>query len=227
MDSATGDNISISKCVACNKVSDSLKKCGGCNQVKYCNRNCQRSHWSKHKKECKQLAASSGNDSDSISAEDNSSIKLSDNELMTLCSIIEQLVVLYENENEKLSSISDEFRDPPPKEDCPICMLPMPHSSGLCGVAKTYQICCGKVLCEGCVVTEVLEMMKGNTHMKDCCAFCRAPTLDVNVVDCQWLRQRTKQYKKRMDLNDAGAFCDLAMMYLKGDRGFSQDLNKG
>ena len=222
MSSTIGDNNnSISQCAACNKVSDKLKKCGGCNQVKYCSSICQRSHWPKHKMECKLHAASSGIGSDS-------SMKLSGGETMALCSVIEQMVLQYENEKLSSSITDDElFRDPPPKEDCPICMLPMPHSSGLCGVAKTYQICCGKVLCEACVVTEVLEMMKGNTHMKDCCAFCRAPLgVDVEYGKCQWLRQTMNQYQKRMDLNDAGAFCDLAMMYLKGDRGFSQDLNE-
>ena len=56
-------------------------------------------------------------------------------------------------------AISDEklFADSPPKEDCPICMLPMPHASGICGVGKTYMPCCGKMLCEGCVMESMIE----------------------------------------------------------------------
>ena len=210
MDSATGDNISVSKCAECNKVSDSLKKCGGCNQVKYCNSICQRSHWSKHKKECRQLAVSSGNDSDNTSAENIGSMKLSDNELMTLCSIIEQMVIIYENENEKLSSISDDelFRDPPPREDCPICMLPMPHCSGACcGVRMTYQSCCGKLICEGCVMATVKEMIKGN--LNDLCAFCRIPHYDSD-------KEALERYEKRMDMGDAAAFYQLGELYNKG-----------
>ena len=65
------------------------------------------------------------------------------------------------------------FRDPPPKEDCPICMLPMPYNSGACGVRTTYMPCCGKVLCDGCVVAASEEMKKGNT--KKWCPFCRVP----------------------------------------------------
>jgi hypothetical protein len=59
----------------------SLKTCKQCKLVKYCNAECQRNHWQKHKKECKRRAA----------------------------------------------EIYDEalFKDPPSKEECPICFLPM------------------------------------------------------------------------------------------------------
>jgi len=71
--------------------------------------------------------------------------------------------------------ISDEelFANPPPKEDCPICMLPIPCASGLCGVRKVYMSCCGKMLCLGCMLVADGEMRKGN--MKDLCPFCRVP----------------------------------------------------
>ena len=44
--------------------------------------------------------------------------------------------------------ISDDklFADPPPNEDCPICMLPI----AACGVTTSYQSCCSKILCGGC-----------------------------------------------------------------------------
>lgn len=53
------------------------------------------------------------------------------------------------------------FRDPPPKEDCSICMLPMPFANGLCGVHTIYMPCCGKTLCKGCVTASIDEIKKG------------------------------------------------------------------
>ena len=35
----------------------SLKACKSCMLIRYCNADCQKSHWPKHKKECKQRAA--------------------------------------------------------------------------------------------------------------------------------------------------------------------------
>ena len=110
----------------------SLKACKSCMLVKYCNPTCQRNHWPKHKKPCKQRAA--------------------------------------ELRDEALS------KDPPPKEDCPICFLPMPGKLINCvslppatlsfvpiyvfavaneGFAQMeteeYFTCCGKCICKGCV----------------------------------------------------------------------------
>ena len=35
--------------------------------------------------------------------------------------------------------------EPPPKEECPICMQPMPYyNSAECGIGNTYMPCCGK-----------------------------------------------------------------------------------
>ena len=47
-----------------------------------------------------------------------------------------------------INDISDDelFKQPPPKEDCPICLLSLPTlASGL-----TYYACCGKMICCGC-----------------------------------------------------------------------------
>jgi hypothetical protein len=66
----------------------SLKTCKSCMHVKYCNAECQKKHWPKHKQDCKIRAA-----------------ELRDEAL---------------------------FSDPPPKEDCPICFLPMPSKIIYC-----------------------------------------------------------------------------------------------
>ena len=74
--------------------------------------------------------------------------------------------------SEKLGSIviSDDelFADPPPKEDCEICFLPMPcGGTKACGVSTVYQVCCGKTLCHGCMRAADVEMKKGT--MKPYC----------------------------------------------------------
>ena len=109
------------------------------------------------------------------------------------------------------------FQDPPPKEDCPICMLPMPYSSGLCGVYTTYLPCCGKLLCTGCSNAEDEEMIKGN--IKPWCSLCRVP-LPTSA------KERHQRYEKQMKLNDAEAFSNLGSSYKDGAFGLPQDFNK-
>ena len=104
MNNNTSSSSIPSKCAACGKGGDNLKVCTSCEQVSYCNAKCRKAHRSKHKKECKQYAAEKRNKNAALRAEvDAISEKL--------CSIV----------------VSDEelFKDPPPKEDCDICMLPI------------------------------------------------------------------------------------------------------
>ena len=100
-----------------------------------------------------------------------------------------------------VSMFDDElFQDPPPKEECPICMLPMPYSFHLSsskGSYGSYQPCCGKMICSGCMIASIVEIKKGN--MKDGCAFCRSP-----------IRRTSEEFmykcEERMESNDAEAF---------------------
>ena len=92
------------------------------------------------------------------------------------------------------------FQDPPPKKDCPICMLPIPYASEVCEVGTAYMPCCGKILCCGCMHAAQGEMKKGN--MKQCCAFCRVP-------HPRSAGEAIKRLKKRMKLGDPEAFYTL------------------
>ena len=109
------------------------------------------------------------------------------------------------------------FLDPPQKEDCPICMLPMPHASGACGVGKVYMACCGTMICSGCSKAEDGEVEKGN--IKAWCAFCRVP---IPTTD----EENIKRVKIRCEQNDANAFYKLGLLYYKGSMGLPQDTNK-
>ena len=114
--------------------------------------------------------------------------------------------------------ISDEelFADPPPKEECPLCMLPMPHANGVCGIIKAYMPCCGKMMCEGCAIMEDHEVEKGN--LKDLCSFCRVPSPYTN-------EEFVKRLMKRAKANDHNAFYALGGIYRRGGE-LSQDMTK-
>ena len=102
-------------------------------------------------------------------------------------------------------------KDPPPKEECPICFLPMPFAPRACGVQKTYQACCGKMVCSGCMDVAQEEMNKGT--IKRCCPFCRKPLADSE-------EEYVERCKKRMQANDAYAFNMLGQKYGSGFRGY-------
>jgi len=117
-----------------------------------------------------------------------------------------------DNDDDKL------FQDPPPpKEDCQICLLPIPYTNGLCGVKTTYMPCCGKTLCYGCVLAAQDEIKKGN--IKEWCPFCRVPIPSSN-------EEFVDRTKKRMKLNDAEAFYTLGIAYYNENWGLPQDMNK-
>jgi TPR repeat protein len=163
-------------------------------QAKYCNAKCQKNHWPKHKKECKQRAA----------------------------------------------ELRDEapFKDPPAKEDCPICFLPMPvkliccaslppatlRSVPICDFAKAnkglaamdtevYYPCCGKSICKGCVHS---FHVSGNRK----CPFCNADR--GGKTD----EEDVEELMKRVEANDPASICMLASCYYHGRDGFQEDHTK-
>lgn len=188
---------------------------------KYCNRNCQISHRPKHKKECRKRAAE-------LAGDDNASADSNINEIVEGISgvsvsggVSASTIATDKKTNTSCEhvSISDEelFRDPPKREECQICYLPMPFSNDVCGVKRIYMTCCGKVFCSGCVLAESEEMNKGN--IKRLCSFCREPIRVSNKIHID----RTK---KRMEVKDALAFDRLGQAYLNGELGLRKDPKK-
>jgi len=119
----------------------------------------------------------------------------------------------------KMKPVSDEilFQNPPPKEDCQICFLPMPHCASLWDVEKMYKPCCGKMLCTGCFAASWDEMCQGN--MKRCCPFCMVPMHNSP-------EEQVDRYKKRMELGDSYAIFMLGDMHRQGVSGLPKDMNK-
>jgi len=118
------------------------------------------------------------------------------------------LVVCFAIRYHIKKNVSDDdplFQDSPPKIDCPICFLPMPYNSGACGVHTSYQSCCGKIICCGCVQASRDEIKRRNKErskkkkMEDLCPFCRTPPSNSD-------KEEVKRIEKRIKLNDAEAF---------------------
>ena len=179
MSAAVENNDIMPKCAACGKGDDVLKACTACKMIKYCNATCQREHWLKHKKECKNWAA-----------------ELHDEAL---------------------------FKKPPPNDECPICMLPLPLENG----EQQYKSCCGKMICDGCVygvmtTSEPGDLLRIMTQLAterhhDCfnCPFCRTPQPNTD-------REIIIRLEKRVEVNDPEAIFELGGHCNFGSRGLPQ-----
>ena len=124
--------------------------------------------------------------------------------------------------NLDISNIDDDdklFADPPPKEDCEICMLPLPFSNdgAVRGLGTTYQPCCGKTLCCGCMFAANKEMNEGN--IKRLCPFCGIPL-------SRTAKEDVKRTKKRIKLNDHEALRILGCSYRSGQLGLEKNWTK-
>ena len=132
------------------------------------------------------------------------------------------------------------FRDPPPKEDCPICFLPIPghlFSSASLPPAtissvpiydfanehvefagrrpEEYYACCGKNICMGCIHS---FCKSGNIRK---CPFCNSER-NRNAPFEEYI----EQVRKRVEANDPGAICMLAECYQFGRPGIARDEEK-
>ena len=102
------------------------------------------------------------------------------------------------------------FKQPPPREDCPICFLPLPAEEGI-----TFESCCGKSICNGCIVAMMLAESEG----VDLCAFCRTPS-------AKSLEEEVERLKKLMERGNPSAYNNLAGYYAEGTMGLPQDWAK-
>ena len=81
--------------------------------------------------------------------------------------------------------------------DCPICFLPLPIND----VSKsTLKDCCGKIICNGCVLGIFMREKEGNLTLP--CPFCREPS---NVTG----EESRKRLMKRIEANDPIIWCQV------------------
>ena len=100
------------------------------------------------------------------------------------------------------------FKQPPPNEDCPICMLPLPSLDS----GYKYRVCCGKIICSGCI--HAVEERDGGVGL---CPFCRTPSPTAE-------EEMMEQMKKRAaEIDDAVAMSNLGCFYHDGMYGLPQD----
>ena len=114
------------------------------------------------------------------------------------------------------SSISDDelFKQPPPKEDCPICLLRLPSLT----LGSVYMACCGKIICRGCGFAPVYDNL-GNEIIEEKCPFCRTQVPDSDEED-------NERLQKRVELDDAEAILNLGCSYRDGEDGLPHDYDK-
>ena len=112
----------------------------------------------------------------------------------------------------RAAEIHDEklFKVPPPREECPICILPLPLEEN---ETTVFHSCCGKDVCDGCIYAI------SETGAKDLCPFCRMPYAKLD-------EEEIKRLKKLMEKDNADAFNQLAGYYAKGILGMPQDWAK-
>ena len=105
------------------------------------------------------------------------------------------------------------FKEPPPREECPICMLPPPLYDNHTGM--TFYSCCGKDICNGCIY---VMRETGSKNMK-LCPFCKAPPSESN-------EEEVERVNLLMEKGYANAFCQLGGYYRNGTMGLPQDRAK-
>jgi len=98
------------------------------------------------------------------------------------------------------------FKQPPPNEECPICMIPLPSRAE----GKRYQTCCGQTLCCGCMIQTIAAVRH------ETCPFCKTPIYDTE-------EDNNARIMKRVKANDANALYNLGTYYDLGQRGFPRD----
>ena len=130
----------------------------------------------------------------------------------------------HKKECKRAAELHDEalFKQPPPVEDCPICLLPLPTNGG---IDHQYQACCGQLLCMGCM-HEVFKracplLDESLTCPEDCfCPFCRAPA-NLSVA------HQIERIMKRVEAgDDGGAMGVVGDYYRYGKKGFPKDFGK-
>jgi len=106
------------------------------------------------------------------------------------------------------------FQPIPQRDDCPICMLPLPiDDSKKIYSSCSYYSCCGNIICNSC------EEEDNRISKKYSCPFCRASTPSSD-------NEEVVRIEKRMEMNDSKAIYMASQNYLYGNHGVTKDPQK-
>ena len=173
-----------------------LKACKSCMLVKYCNANCQRNHWPKHKKECKLRAA-----------------EIRDEALFKDPPPKKDCQICFLPMPVRLVSCIS--LPPATIVSVPIRDYALAHRHRLAVQATAqYYTCCGKNICGGCVYS---FSKSGNIGK---CPFCKTDRMGKTN------EEKIEELMKRVEANDAGAIYVLGSYYYHGQIGLQRDLKK-
>ena len=107
------------------------------------------------------------------------------------------------------------FKQPPPTEDCPICMLPLPFEKE----RTTYYPCCGKYVCGGCIYAMAVEGIDKELEehpYEHLCAFCRTPEASSD-------EEKVRRLEKLVETGNVVAIFQQGNNYAIGSHGLQQD----
>ena len=107
------------------------------------------------------------------------------------------------------------FKEHQPREECPICMLPLPVYEINPNFGTTFYSCCGKNICNGCIYA----MDERGGKIMELCPFCKAPPAESDA-------ENVERTKKIMEKGNADAYYALGTWYAQGVNGMPQDWAK-
>jgi len=100
------------------------------------------------------------------------------------------------------------------KEECPICMLPLPITINK-GI--TFYSCCGKMICDGCIYKHIQTGKEKDKQRGDFkCPFCQQPFEST-------IKNQIKELKKLMKKKNPHAYMQMAIRYNSGSGVFQSD----
>ena len=108
-------------------------------------------------------------------------------------------------------------------EECPICMLPLPHEASY----FIYCVTCGKTVCMGCIIsTAKVHRRDGGdeetaTEKATTCPYCRSDTAN---EDGKYVLE---QEMKRASTGNGEAMDRVGEYYFDGEMGLQQDKDEG